>query len=126
MALAPGDLDAAWAAGFIDGEGCLSLQRQPRIDVSQRRPTALYKLKALFGGGIRHDGSVHRWYTTGSLIPCLKRIVPFLVEKSTQGKLLLNYCRYHARRQHYNPRWLSPWDLGIDQWYARRLREEKK
>jgi len=45
--------DICWAAGFLEGEGCFSLNgRRVRIDVGQVQKEPLDRLKGLFGGSI--------------------------------------------------------------------------
>lgn len=45
----------AWAAGFVDGEGCFHLQnkRYPILTVTQTELTSLERLQSLFGGRVR-------------------------------------------------------------------------
>lgn len=52
------ETDLAWAAGFIDGEGCFSNTRSKRtklptgvrLTVGQNDPEVLYKLQSILGG----------------------------------------------------------------------------
>lgn len=70
----PSLCDIAWAAGFIEGEGCFSSASvsSPRIRVSQCNIEPLMRIQALFGGSIRpnkpHDprhNSQYCWSLSG-------------------------------------------------------------
>ena len=47
--------DYAWAAGFIDGEGCFvrTNGRLPKLQISQVDPMVLFKLMRILGGTVR-------------------------------------------------------------------------
>jgi hypothetical protein len=54
--MVPTPLDWAWAAGFIDGEGCILLTRNsPRVTACQKDRELLDRLLALFGGTVRQQ-----------------------------------------------------------------------
>ena len=55
------ELDLAWAAGFLEGEGSFMLwQGRPRLKVSQVDREPLERLKRLFDGTICEDGGPRR------------------------------------------------------------------
>lgn len=96
--------ELAWAAGFIDGEGCISVVRctqagvtreqvQLLLDVAQVRPEALHKLVRLFGGRIRLGGpgkGIYYWRLYGRKAgTVLSLVLPYLVTKRRQGELAL-------------------------------------
>lgn len=69
----PTVLDIAWAAGIYEGEGsCIATGHQKRsfnVQVSQKDPELLYRLRDLFGGGVKpymNGGfSIHHWTCCG-------------------------------------------------------------
>lgn len=98
------DTDIAWAAGFIDGEGCLTLVKkrnglQVVLNVSQVELAPLYKLKDLFGGSIQKHGketdkwrAAYMWVITGiNAASVIKLIRPYLLVKNKQADILMIY-----------------------------------
>jgi hypothetical protein len=95
------DLAHAWAAGFLDGEGCFYAYPNNRrsyvalITASQVVREPLDKLHALYGGSVRfqqekNKTSTWRW-TLGARNPlraCIASIHPYLVVKRRQAELL--------------------------------------
>jgi hypothetical protein len=70
----PTNLDIAWAAGFYEGEGCVSAVRRSAESVPlvaliyQKDTETLYWLKRLFGGRIQltsNAASCNRWVLSG-------------------------------------------------------------
>jgi hypothetical protein len=64
------ETDLAWAAGFIDGEGCVSFSRcsgyrQIKVRVAQTRLEPLKRLRSMFGGhisdGARQNSTMPTW-----------------------------------------------------------------
>jgi hypothetical protein len=106
--------DIAWAAGFIDGEGCLSLTktyragerdhlRQPRVQVTQVNRKPIDRLQELFGGKVYDDrarktssgNQIYVWEESGkALIPVLNEIIPHLVLKKQEAVCLLAFCSF--------------------------------
>ena len=100
----------AWAAGFIDGEGCIRLCRPrrgfgyhcaPVISVTNTNLPALELLKQLFGGTIHwHDKSRPKWtwvwrlQAKKNVYPCLERLLPHLLVKRAEAELLLSSRQY--------------------------------
>jgi hypothetical protein len=93
-------LKNAWAAGFIDGEGCISVAHaykdvyQVRVQVSQKFDGPLLVLKALYGGFIhqRSDNSQFQWQCNGSNgAKFLVQILPYLILKKGQAELALEF-----------------------------------
>lgn len=127
----PTDTDFAWAAGFIDGEGCLDFGRNlarrmpfiPRVTVGNTDEPALAALVDLFQGSIsvrrrpdpRHQ-PMFAWQVTGAT-GCrrvLEPILPFLVVKRTQAEVMLRFCELvrPAGVSGGNGRSLSPENLA--------------
>lgn len=99
--------DLAWAAGFVDGEGCIQttvrMRSRNRRDyilglyVGQVDPRPLYRLSELFGGVVypKSSGPTERrpmfmWRVTGSTAEAtLRALLPFLLVKREQADLAL-------------------------------------
>jgi hypothetical protein len=129
--------DLAWAAGFLDGEGCFTLyarRKRPNpiyrghISATQVNITPLKKLVNLFGGTIhthhRRDGPrshCYSWSASG-YNAVLDAIIPYLVGKRDQATILRNFLRSQAARR---MRRRTNWELSTDQWYRDRLRAAK-
>lgn len=110
------ETDNAWAAGIVDGEGCISIKKssggyfQVSVVVGQsgiKTPKLLLKLKRLFGGSFcragqwtRRDAKAHRmpkrnWQVVGmDAHKMLLRIEPYLVQKCSEAKLALAFRKY--------------------------------
>ena len=98
----------AWAAGFLDGEGCFSIAGTGFgsgglmivIAAGQTRMEPLLRLQELFGGKIYTAGhpkkSTHRqayiWRVASrTAAECLNKIQRYLVLKGTQTQLMLEF-----------------------------------
>lgn len=107
------DTDIAWAAGIIDGEGCIYIGRQQggtfgRVNVSHRmyvkvtmchRPT-LEALRAIFGmGSVHHqDKATERrndsyswWVGARQAEQLLLWVRPYLVTKAIEADIALEF-----------------------------------
>jgi hypothetical protein len=96
-AKSPSNLDFAWAAGFIDGEGCFRYDTTPRLTVSNTHLPTLRWLKRLFGVGSVSASGNHRgrpqfrWLVSGeNAIEVIEELVPYLREKKPQAQLVLD------------------------------------
>jgi hypothetical protein len=83
-----------WAAGFIEGDGCIGLKREPsgatylRIRVEQIVAESLERLRAIFGGSLTTSGfrtsagnEVHRWGVAGPRAESVADLIrPYLSE----------------------------------------------
>src|SRR4051794_32131990 len=101
-------LQIAWAAGFLDGEGCFSLSkssgkgchettRNAALSACQIRKAPLEKLAGLFGGNVNvartHDKgqAIYQWCITGSqLVPVIEDLLPHLVGKRDEAQAVLD------------------------------------
>lgn len=100
--------DHAWAAGIIDGEGCITIKKQRgkyyhfQIIVGQSGdtlPVMLSKLQELYGGNIGNPYTDTRirtpkWYwqvVCGTAEDALKKMLPYLVQKRDQALVALEY-----------------------------------
>jgi len=102
------ELELAYAAGFIDADGCITIQNhsvdrrfgQPSISASQVAIEPLVVLQKLFGGTINKASDnrkethapVFRWRLVSrkSIVAC-KELLPFLRYKRRQAELVLRF-----------------------------------
>lgn len=94
-----------WAAGFIDGEGCIGLSRQKQpasavgyyykvtLQVGQKARKPLDFLSDLFGGTVRQNPSGYYYWMLSSrkAVAALVEIEPFLVFKNSQAKIVIEF-----------------------------------
>jgi hypothetical protein len=115
-------LRLAWAAGFLDGEGCFTLVRHkdasnplyrlPFVGAAQLRLDPLERLVEILGGKITycHSNSigkrVNQWklrsYEIADAVP---RVIPFLVMKKREAEIVLEFKSMVFRRgrgHHYS------------------------
>jgi len=99
----PAQEELAWAAGIIDGEGCILAEgmgahQRPRITltVSNQDAAMVQRLHALFGGwlGARdRRGHCVRWGTSGPRAGrALQMVLPYLVTKAWEAVLAIDYA----------------------------------
>ena len=101
-----GETSLAWAAGFIDGEGCIAapvrLRDRNRRDyglalyVGQVDPAPLHVLAGLFGGNVTPRKTaagrrlIYMWRINGSKAEAaLRRLLPHLIVKRRQAEIAL-------------------------------------
>ncbi len=86
----------AWAAGFFDGEGCITLtDRQTlTVRVSQKDIRPLHKLVSIFGGKIYRSGDfAHQWTMKGlNAVSALRAMAPHLFLKHQQADVALEWA----------------------------------
>lgn len=116
------DLDLAWAAGFIDGEGCILVTRGSQrhnggrsygareryyleMSACQTSVEPLLKLKGLFGGSISEhhtQGNQRRAWRWTAAAACVSRtcreLLPYLVVKRQQAEIALLFQATIQRR----------------------------
>jgi hypothetical protein len=90
----------AWAAGFVDGEGCVGLEKTgtPYISVTQKFLLPLMQLHDHYQVGRvkRHGDSAYRWVTRArkEVELLLRAWVPHLrTNKAQQAALMLAYLQ---------------------------------
>ena len=91
----------AWAAGFIEGEGCFLMHKStlsPQLQVTQVVVAPLGLLQKLFGGHIYKDKrrvnrrQTHCWVVSGSRAQeVCKILLPFLTFKKSQAQIVLSF-----------------------------------
>lgn len=97
--------DVIWAAGFFDGEGCISITRQEKrgklyhwmmISVFQNHSASLELLLELFGGSIGTEDEAWKWRACGPTAgEALKEMLPYLRVKRSQAEIAISF---QARR----------------------------
>lgn len=105
--------DYAWAAGFIDGEGWITIQTRSaeaksgvryyghylRLGVNHVRPEPLIALQRLFGGTLRRTTRVHgnrkprhTWQVSCSTAEkALLMLLPYLRNKESEARIALHF-----------------------------------
>jgi len=102
----------AYAAGIIDGEGCIQIAKRTRekgtttyqaiVEVSMVDAVVPEFMHATFGGyvTIHHRNNpkyrnVYMWNLTGmfQIMLFLQNLLPFLKLKKNQAELAINYCQ---------------------------------
>lgn len=115
-------LELAWAAGFLDGEGCFSLRkfspaarakglheatRGATISAAQTSAEPLYKLAEILGGRVRdHRGKTSAVKQTWQWEICSKDgvryaiplLLPYLVVKKQEAEIVLAYAQEPSNR----------------------------
>ena len=106
----------AWAAGIIDGEGCIRLARNKRKDRPNDTFTAmvfvvntdirmLLKLREILGGDVvsrpapRNPNHKPQWrwqVFSGKSLFVLEQVLPWLVAKKEQAELVLSSTQYRG------------------------------
>lgn len=107
------DIKLGWIAGILDGEGCLGIQKAkdnrvnkvhyaPNIRVSTTDKRMIEDLAYLTGLGKVHyvirkiPGYTNLWkwsvYSTSDVFLLMLKLVPHLVTKKAQARVLLKYC----------------------------------
>ena len=105
--------EIAYLAGFIDGEGCFKINKTQgaSLEITQCNLEILQKLKSTFKiGRVRkciRQKPIHKqrwiWAISGKndLEPLLTELLPYLIIKREQARLLLEYLRTFSRYKGY-------------------------
>lgn len=104
--------DLAWAAGFMDGEGCVLVCRARNkgtktginhtltLTVTNTDIRPLHKFQLMFGGYVRIDKhtsakrkrTIFKWIITSrGAVEVLIKLLPYLVVKAEQAKVAIEY-----------------------------------
>lgn len=115
----------AWAAGIIDGEGCLRIKKQHSpthrlnpwygmaLRVKMIHAPAIRRLHEIFGvGSVRPEPRTNKrtlWVwevSTDQAAMVLRKIRPYLIVKAAEADLLLEFHRQprHTRKGHRSPK----------------------
>ena len=106
----------AWAAGIIDGEGCIYFNKQKtkagkpsftlKVEVVQLDPRMPRKLQELFGGNVKYKAKrqqphwrpIYVWYLCSQrAADALADILPWLTVKKEQAEIAILSRRYVNR-----------------------------
>lgn len=113
------ETDKAWFAGIIDGEGCISLYKRashfvPSVKVANTNELLINKCKQVLDEAgieycIRYSDRGERknakpaWElmmeSRPRVIATLELILPYLVSKQEQAKLVLDWCSQGKRKK---------------------------
>lgn len=134
--------ELAWAAGFIDGEGFVTIGKRNqkatnsdkvyvghylRLGVNHVDPKPINELYRLFGGSVQYDPNVkgnrkprYRWITnTNKAKEVLVQLLPYLINKHDVAILGIEY---QERLDPKNTRELSQEELEKRDWYQAEIR----
>lgn len=97
MSTDPDQIELAYLAGWLDGEGCFLYGTTPRVSASNTYPPVLVRLSEVFGGAVSKTKpsryTAHRtcwqWSVTGpNALRLVEALLPYLREKRDQASLL--------------------------------------
>ena len=90
-------LSPAYAAGFVDADGCLAITPGIKISAVQKYPAILYALAEVYKGSVAQETRAKagwHWNVYGdSARHCLTETLPFFVGKRPQAELLATLNR---------------------------------
>ncbi len=121
------ELKVAWAAGFFDGEGTVTIQRRRynarpgsyvmQMAACQKHPEALVRLHEICGCGSLHvhkkkpeTSSLWLWRASGNYaLGVLKRFLPHLIVKRDQAEIAIAFQerRMVSHFDRHNPSLMS-------------------
>jgi len=103
-----------WAAGFVDGEGCISIIKNRhagcvrgyyytmRVAVSQRGRRPLDELAKLFGGVVRpaqRGSDLFVWVASTQMgADALNEMLPYMIVKKQQAKVAISFANRRIER----------------------------
>ena len=105
----PGNLEAQWVVGFVDGEGCFFVGINPHPEMTsgfqvlpeftvvqhERDIQLLYALKRFFGCGVvRRNHAERMAYRVRSLDHLSNLIVPFFENHSLKSKKRVDFAKF--------------------------------
>ncbi len=105
------ETELAWAAGFFDGEGSVSVVRRsprgrywyPLVQVGNRERSPIERFKEIVGAGFiytRHQDGFHMWGAASRKAEkVLLQIIPYLVNKRKQAELALLSRKYYTENR---------------------------
>jgi AcrR family transcriptional regulator len=116
------DVGAAYIAGILDGEGCLTLSKQsedngenitPVVKVNMAAEevieklcdfTGLSKKKEIKTPEDRKRQWVFRLYAQKEIIQLLEQVKEYMIEKEKEAEILLEFCRKRKINNSYTER----------------------
>ena len=108
----PSEQEIAWAAGFIDGEGCITISRrspnghtksvihQGVLMVANNHLPSLEHLRDIFGVGSIQRTGVRGWtwhVYSGDAKSVIESVMPYLVTKRTEAEIIMEYFNLPAQ-----------------------------
>lgn len=101
------ETDIAYAAGFFDGEGCITISKNGAVDVRviNTSKSVLTKLQSAFGGSITNRAQkVNKAQYAYSLygeaaIEFITTIKPYLIDKKPQAETIIEYFKLRSELQ---------------------------
>ena len=92
----------AWAAGFFDGEGNITISKEHKartyqlhLSVSQVGLDPINMLNVLFPGGRlckTHKGTMYTWQANGNAaMAALELMVPYMIQKRNEAYLAIEF-----------------------------------
>jgi hypothetical protein len=125
------ELEAAWCAGFFDGEGCIVIALVHRtthvltISLANSNQGAIRKMEQVLGGKVydrprqqAHYRDQWRWHATGDeAAVILQRLLPYLIAKTPQAALGIEFQEATRSKQHgrWGPITPEEWRWRADQ-----------
>lgn len=113
------DADLAWAAGFLEGEGCFGFYGGKRsrggmrtaallVSACQNQSEPLERLQNIFGGVISHSASRYEWRLNGhAAAPAMEALLPEMSERR-QNAILEALKRHYDKQAELEARRDSP------------------
>lgn len=108
----PNETDYAWAAGFLDGEGCLGVYvgsgyggcktHVVRVSVSSTSREVVEHLQGIIGGSVTVKSHQREGWSQGyqlqisraaAVVHALEMLMPYIVLKRPEAELVLQFCR---------------------------------
>lgn len=91
----------SYAAGLLDGEGCIRWNRSPSVEITNRHLAVLETVRDRFGGSIRVKGpDVFAWSAYGkNALKFLKSVSRYSIIKHPQIVQLVAACATSAPSQ---------------------------
>lgn len=98
-------VDHIYAAGFLDGEGCFTINNSIQLKCAHTHLPTLKFLQKIYGGSLReHKHESHKkpawvWSVcSATAVNCINHIFPFLKEKKEKAQILLEYQKTMGTR----------------------------
>lgn len=132
------EVDKAYAAGFFDGEGCISIAKNGAVDIriTNTALCVLTKFRDMFGGSItdRSQRVNKRQYAYNLYgdegIEFLQTIKPYLIEKLPQAETIIEYYSLRVdlkpvRREGHRGAFTNPDRVALVETFREVLSEQK-
>jgi len=136
--------DLGYAAGIIDGEGCIQIMHsllrgtvqswKVYLEINMCSKKVLDKMAGLFGGEVKMYGArpeqhyrQYRWQLYGgAAISAIVAMRPYLIEKKAQAALAIQFYNHQKRCKYYAGHPLSPSILAKREWMRKEMQELKR